>query len=141
MFKDKEISINIWKMKSSNWFFKNRSRCNLTVSYMGGCQWATERFVSSESLRSQRPWKHKALWKVEERTETKSPSFTGCEVGFPYLLFLSPLIQIKCFFSWETVKEAPASRSLETSVKEAETQIAENKIKKNNMNSWKLKIW
>lgn len=84
--------------------------------------------------------KHTALWKVEERTGTKSPSFTGCEDGFPYLLFLSPLIQIKCFFSWETAKEAPASRSLETSVKEVETQMAENKIKKNNMNSWKLKL-
>lgn len=35
MFKDKKISINIWKMKSSNWFFKNRSRCNLTVTTWG----------------------------------------------------------------------------------------------------------
>lgn len=77
-------------------------------------------------LSPQNPWEAKALGTkgtLEGGGEAKNKKYIlrGCEVGLLQSLLVPPLKQIRCLLSWETDKEAPASRSLGTSVKEVET--------------------
>lgn len=72
------------------------------------------------------------LWGIKKYTqEQKAYPSQDVKLAFSILLVL-PLVQNRCSFSWETVKEAPASRSLRTSVKTVETEGWKQEIMKKN---------
>ena len=108
-FKDKETSINIWKMKSSNWLFKNISSYNLNVNE---CPGATKEFISSEYLRSKDLGNIRSFGRWRRGKGAKCISSTGCESEFLHPLLTHSLYITNLYFLGKPVQVAAASQCL-----------------------------